>query len=594
MKRKVKTNSASGSLMRLFAFTRPYITLIVLSLLFAALGVVMTLAAPVLIGDAVDLIAGPGNVEFEKLPPVLIKLGIVIAAAAIFTALTAFFNNLITHRTASDLRVSLFCKLNRVPLSYTDSRSHGDIISRATSDIELVSEGLLHAFTQLFTGISTVICTLVFMLRATLQSNLHITLAVVLLTPLSLAVSTVIARGSYKYVSEQTRVQGEVLGFANEYAANQKAVRAFTCEDMVNGGFEEINTRLGKCGLAAQIYGALVNPVTRFVNAIIYAVVGVLGALAAVSGTMSVGALSMFLAYANQYTKPFNEISTVIAQLTSAMAAAGRVFELLDAPDETPDPPDALNVVSFEGSLSLRDVAFSYIPDRPLISGLNLEVSPGMRIAIVGPTGCGKTTLINLLMRFYEINSGSILLDGRDIRTLTRDSLRSGFGLVLQDTWLFTGTVRENIAYGRPDADDAMIEDAARRARAHRFISLMPEGYDTVITEDGGNLSQGQKQLLCIARVMLRDSPMLILDEATSNIDTLTELEVQRAFDELMRGRTSFIVAHRLSTIREADLILVMKDGKIVERGRHAELYAAGGEYRRLCEMSIMAPGVNA
>lgn len=565
---------------RLLKYIAPYRAFLILSLICAFASVACTLLAPVFIGDAVDLIVSKDNVGFDGIPPILVKLALTVAAGAVFGWLSSYFNNLITYRTVKDMRVKLFDKLSSVPLSYVDSNPHGDLINRVTNDIDLVSDGLLHAFTQLFTGVATILGTLGFMLSV----SPLITVAVVVLTPLSLFVASFIAKGSFKYFSAQTSAQGEILGFLNEYVGCARLIKAFCHEKSSRDKFGGINSKLYDCGLKAQIYSAIANPSTRFVNGLVYAAVGVIGGLLCISGSISVGGLSMFLSYANQYTKPFNEISGIVTQLQTALASASRVFDILDAKSEPEDGPDAAVVKPSDcsGHVKLENVCFSYSSDRKLIENLCLDAAPGSRIAIVGPTGCGKTTLINLLMRFYDVDSGRITIDGTDCADIRRDSLRSLYGMVLQETWLLNGTVRENIAYGRPGATDDEIKAAAKKARAHGFIRRLPDGYDTVITEDGGNLSQGQKQLLCIARVMLCDTPMLILDEATSNIDTRTEISVQRAFSEMMKGRTSFVVAHRLSTIREADQILVMRDGKIIEQGRHGELISKNGFYAGL------------
>ena len=567
-------------LSRLMRYTKPYLPYFVLSLLCSALAVIFTLFTPVLVGQAVDNIIGAGEVNFSALPPILIKFTICVAGSAVMTWTSSYFNSIITSRTVRDLRVRVFAKLHHMPLSYIDTNSHGGIVNRVTNDIDLVSDGMLSAFTQFFTGAATIIGTLIFMLRA----NVRIGLVVIILTPLSLLVASVIARGSYKYFTAQSAAQAELLGYIGEQFENQTLIGALRANGRSAEDFGEINARLYKCGLSAQIYSALANPCTRFVNALVYAAVGILGSLTAVAGGITVGGVSMFLTYANQYTKPFNEISGIVTQLQSALASAQRVFELLDSPDEPSDAPDAVSLSpdAVCGDISVRGVDFSYTPDRPLIENMSLDAPRGSRIAIVGPTGCGKTTLINLFMRFYDVTGGSITVDGHDIRSLTRSSLRSLYGMVLQDTWLVAGTVRENIAYGRPDASLEEIEAAAKAAHAHSFIKRLPNGYDTLIGEGSGSLSSGQRQLLCIARVMLRPSPMLILDEATSSIDTLTEIKIQKAFAAMMEGRTSFVVAHRLSTIRDADLILVMREGHIIEQGNHARLMAQGGFYSSL------------
>ena len=553
-------------LKRVLGFSRPYIGYLVLALISAVLSVGMTLYAPILIGRGIDQIIGPGNVDFKAILSDIAWLAGTVAVGALFQWLLAQCTNILAYRTVRDLRVSVFDKLERVPLKYIDSNAHGDLISRVVNDIDQVSDGLLQGFTQLFTGVVTILGTLGFMLSV----SPWIALVVVVLTPLSLFVSAFIAKRSYQKFREQSETRGELSGYAEELVGGQRIVKAFGYEQRAQETFEEINARLYDCGVKAQFYSSLTNPCTRFVNAMVYAAVGVCGAIAALRGGLTIGQLSAFLQYANQYTKPFNEISGVVTELQTAIACAGRVFEVLDSPDETPDPADAVVMAESKGQVNLHDVS------------LNLYANPGQRIAIVGPTGCGKTTIINLLMRFYDVDAGEILVDDVDIRHITRASLRGQFGMVLQDTWLFAGTVRENIAYGRPDATQEQVAAAAKAAHAHSFIKRLAQGYDTVLAEDGGNLSQGQRQLLSIARVMLTDPPMLILDEATSSIDTRTEIYVQRAFTRMMEGRTCFIVAHRLSTIREADCILVMRDGKIIEQGTHESLLRKDGYYAQL------------
>ncbi len=563
---------------RLLTYTRPYRGYLIAAMASALISVLLTLTVPVLIGDGVDCIVEAGNVDYKGLLRVLILLCASVAGTALFQWLMSYFTNVITYRTVKDLRIQLFQKLNGVPLRYIDQTAHGDFISRVVNDIDQVSDGLLQGFTQLFTGIVTIVGTLVFMLMA----NVWVALLVFVLTPLSLFVASFIAKNSYKHFRGQTAIQGELSGYVEELVANQKLVKAFNFEDRAETAFDGINRRLYDQGQKAQFFSSLSNPSTRFVNAVVYAAVGLTGAVSAIAGHISVGQISMFLSYAQQYTKPFNEVTGIITQLQTAFASAQRVFAVLDEPVETPDAPDAIVASGCKGQVDINGVDFSYDPARPLIENMNLKVRPGQRVAIVGPTGCGKTTLINLLMRFYDVNAGEISIDGTPIRSMTRNSMRSLFGMVLQESWLFSGTVRENIAYGKPDATDEEILAAARAAHAHSFIKRLPKGYDTIIAEDGGNLSQGQRQLLCIARVMLVDPPMLILDEATSNIDTRTEILVQEAFQKMMEGRTSFVVAHRLSTIREADVILVMNQGHVVEQGAHQELLAKGGFYANL------------
>ena len=572
-------------LKRLLSYTKPYRGFLVLALLCAVISVALSLLVPVLIGDAVDLIIGPGQVDFDGLPMILWWLAGGILGSSLFQWLMSYCTNVITYRTVKDLRIQLFNKLSAVPLKFIDQTAHGNIINRVVNDIDQVSDGLLQGFTQLFTGVVTILGTLLFMLFA----DPLITLVVVVLTPLSLFVASFIAKNSYKHFRNQTVTQGELTGYIEEMIGNQKLVKGFGYEERAEEKFGIINEKLYGQGQKAQFYSSLSNPCTRFVNAVVYAAVGIIGAVSAIYGRLTVGQISMFLSYANQYTKPFNEITGIVTQLQSAFASAQRVFAVLDEDPEIPDAPQALRKASCEGQVELSDVSFSYDPERPLIENLNLLVHPGNRIAIVGPTGCGKTTLINLLMRFYDVSEGAISVDRTDIRNITRDSLRGSYGMVLQESWLFSGTVRDNIAYGKPDATDEEVKAAAKAAHAHGFIRRLPNGYDTVIAEDGGNLSQGQRQLLCIARVMLVDPPMLILDEATSNIDTRTELYVQEAFQKMMEGRTSFIVAHRLSTIQNADTILVMDKGHIIEQGNHRELLHKRGFYYRLYNSQFAA-----
>ncbi len=565
-------------LKRLLSFTRPYLSHLALALFFAVVGVSMTLYAPVLTGRAIDLVAGKGAVDFQALKKILEALAGVVATAALSQWLMGLCTNKITYLTVRDIRVKAFDRLQKVPLRFIDTMPHGDILSRVAVDAEQVADGLLMGFTQLFTGIVTIFGTIGFMAVI----NVKITLLVVFVTPLSLFVANFIAKRTFKFFKVQSETRGEMTALINETVGNLKLVKAFGYEEKSREKFEEINARLQNCGVKALFFSSITNPCTRFVNGVVYTLVGIVGALSAVAGVLSVGQLSCFLSYANQYTKPFNEISGVIAELQSALASAKRLFEIIDATPETPDVEDAKILRRADGTVDLEHVYFSYVPEIKLIEDLSLNVKAGQKIAIVGKTGCGKTTLINLLMRFYDVNAGSISVSKTNVEEMTRDSLRAQFGMVLQETWLKSGTVRENIAYGKPDASDYEIVSAAVAAHADGFIKRLPDGYDTVIGEDGGSLSQGQKQLLCIARAMLSLPSMLILDEATSSIDTRTEIYVQKAFDEMMKGRTSFVVAHRLSTIRRADLILVMDSGRIVERGTHAELLEKGGFYANL------------
>lgn len=565
-------------LKRLLSFTRPYLSYLALALFFAVVGVSMTLYAPVLTGRAIDLVAGKGAVDFQALKAVLKILAVVVATAAASQWLMGLCTNKITYLTVRDIRVKAFDRLQKVPLRFIDTTPHGDILSRVAVDAEQVADGLLMGFTQLFTGVVTIFGTIGFMAAV----NVKITLLVVFVTPLSLFVANFIAKRTFKFFKAQSETRGEMTALINETVGNLKLVKAFGYESRSREKFDEINARLRDCGVRALFFSSITNPCTRFVNGVVYTLVGIVGALIAVAGVLTVGQLSCFLSYANQYTKPFNEISGVIAELQSALASAKRLFEIIDATPETPDAADAKVLGRADGTVDLEHVYFSYVPEIKLIEDLSLNVEAGRKIAIVGKTGCGKTTLINLLMRFYDVYSGSISVSGTNVEEMTRDSLRAQFGMVLQETWLKSGTVRENIAYGKPDASDYEIVSAAAAAHADGFIKRLPDGYDTVIGEDGGSLSQGQKQLLCIARAMLSLPSMLILDEATSSIDTRTEIYVQKAFDEMMKGRTSFVVAHRLSTIRRADLILVMDSGRIVERGTHAELLEKGGFYANL------------
>ena len=563
---------------RLLKFTKPYIGYLITALICALFSVTFTLLGPVLIGKGIDLIIGPNNVDFNGILKIIVILMATIILGALFQWLMSLCTNIVTQKTVKDLRITSFNKINEVPLRYIDSNPHGDIINRVVNDIDLISDGLLQGFTQLFTGIVTIIGTLLFMLSI----NVSIALVVVLVTPLSLFVASFIAKKSHNSFKVQSATRGELSGYIEEILGNQKVVKAFSYEDEAEEKFKEINARLYESGVKSQFYSSLTNPSTRFVNGIVYAAVGVIGALLAIKGKLTIGDISCFLSYANQYTKPFNEISGVVTELQTAFASAKRVFNLLDELPETPEDKDAISLVKADGYLEINNVNFSYSENKKLIENLNLKVKPGNRIAIVGPTGCGKTTIINLLMRFYDVTSGEIKVDNTNITHLTREGLRRNFGMVLQDTWLYSGTVKENIAYGKVDATDEEIIEAAKAAHAHNFIMRLPNGYDTLINDDGSNISQGQKQLLCIARVMLTKPPMLILDEATSSIDTRTEIYIQKAFDKMMEGRTSFIVAHRLSTIKEADLILVMNAGKIIEQGKHEQLLAANGFYANL------------
>ena len=576
-KNKLTPQQRKATLNRVLHKIRPYSAFVVCSLLVAAVSVAAQLYIPILCGDAIDKMLGKGNVDLAGVLRIAVSILVVAAVAALAQWLLSVCTNRITFSVSRDLRNEALRKIQTLPLSYLDSHPSGDIVSRMVADVDTFADGLLMGFTQLFSGILTILGTLLFMLR----ENVPITLVVVCITPLSLVVAGFLAKRSYGYFQSQSTVRGKQTALVNEMIEGQKVVQAFGHEAESLAAFDEVNGQLQDVSLKAIFFSSLTNPATRFVNNIVYAGVGLVGALYAVRGGITIGQLSVFLSYANQYTKPFNEISGVVTELQNALACAARVFELLDAEDQVPEAENAA-ALQPDGHVQLQDVSFRYLPDRPLIEGLSLDVQPGQRIAIVGPTGCGKTTLINLLMRFYDVNSGSIKVSGTDIRDVTRASLRGSYGMVLQDTWLRAGTVRENIAYGKPDATMDEVIAAAKAAHAHSFIRRLPDGYDTVIAEDGGNISQGQKQLLCIARVMLCLPPMLILDEATSSIDTRTEVRIQKAFARMMQGRTSFIVAHRLSTIREADVILVMKDGHIVEQGNHDQLLAQGGFYAKL------------
>lgn len=573
-----------GTLMKVLRYIRPYMHYVILSLLFAALSVILTLYAPILLGEAIDCIVGKGNVDFGEIFLILEKTACVIIVTGIAQWLMNLCNNQITYGVVKDIRLKAFKKLENLPLSYVDSHASGDTISRIITDVEQFSDGLLMGFSQFFTGAVTILATLLFMLSI----DVKISLVVVLITPLSFFVAGFIAKRTYMMFKKQSETRAKMTSLVNEMVGNQKVVQAFGYGGRASKRFDEINDTLKGYSLRAIFFSSITNPSTRFVNNLVYMGVGITGALSAITGAISVGQLSCFLTYANQYTKPFNEISGVVTELQNAFACAKRVFDFMEEEPETPDNADAVVLKEVEGNLSLCNVSFSYKKETPLLKDLNLEVKPGQKIAIVGPTGCGKTTLINLLMRFYDVNQGEIRMEGIDIRRLTRKSLRENYGMVLQETWLKSATIAENIAYGKPDATMEEIMVAAKEAHAHSFIMRMPEGYDTMISEEGGSLSQGQKQLLCIARVMLRLPPVLILDEATSSIDTRTEIQVQKAFEKLMEGRTSFIVAHRLSTIRTADRILVMKDGNIIEQGTHDELLSQGGFYKNLYESQFL------
>ena len=575
---KARTSTQRATLRRVLTYTADSRLYIVLSLIFAVVSVALTLYLPVLTGDAVDLIIGAGKVDFDQLMVIFLRMAIVIFLTALAQWVMSVCNNRITFRTVRSIREDAFRRLQRLPLKYIDGHPAGDVVSRIIADVDSFADGLLLGFTQLFTGVMTILITLFFMLRISVGT----TIVVVFVTPLSLFVAAFIAKRTYSMFRLQSTIRGEQTALINEMVSGQKVVQAFGQEKNVLNRFDEINTRLEGASLRATFFSSLTNPCTRFVNALVYAGVAIFGALSAVTNYMSIGQLTCFLTYANQYTKPFNEISGVVTELQNAIACAARIFELIDEPAESPDPEDALELTHADGYVQMEDVSFRYQAEQPLIESFNLSVAPGRRIAIVGPTGCGKTTLINLLMRFYDVDGGSIRVSGKDVRQITRRSLRRSYGMVLQDTWIRTGTIKENIALSRPDASMEEIIAAAKAAHAHSFIRRMPQGYDTLLQEDGSGLSEGQKQLLCIARAMLNLPPMLILDEATSSIDTRTELKIQNAFATMMQGRTSFIVAHRLSTIENADQILVMREGRIVEKGTHAELLRKGGFYAEL------------
>ena len=575
-----KTKSQSETLKKVFRFLGKYRIFVVLSILLAAVSVALTLYIPKLTGYAVDYIIGPGQVNLPGAVRVMIRIGICTLITALAQWLMNVCNNKMTYQVVQDIRNEAFRKIQVLPLKYIDRHPYGEVVSRVIADVDQFADGLLMGFTQLFTGIATIIGTFGFMLSV----NVKITFVVVLITPVSFFVANFIAKRTFAMFRQQSEIRGEQTGMIDEMIGNQKVVQAFGQGKKVTEEFDKVNEKLGKAYLRATFFSSITNPATRFVNSLVYTGVGITGAFAVVNGSLSVGQLSSFLSYANQYTKPFNEISGVVTEFQNAVACAQRIFDLIEEEPQKPEAPDAVELKDVKGNVKVQDVAFSYVSGQKLIRDFNLEVKPGQRIAIVGPTGCGKTTLINLLMRFYDVDAGSIKVEGVDIRDMTRRSLRAGYGMVLQDTWLKTGTIRDNITMGRPDAAEEEVIAAAKASHIHSFIRRLPKGYDTWITEDGGGLSRGQKQLLCIARVMLCRPPMLILDEATSSIDTRTEIKIQAAFAELMEGRTTFIVAHRLSTVREADVILVMKDGQIIEQGDHESLLAKGGFYKRLYE----------
>ncbi len=578
MKTERKRKSPPGTLKKVLRYIRRYWFFVALSMALAAVSVAASLYIPILTGNAVDLILSPGHVDFPGIFRILMEITVIVGITALAQWVMNVINNRITYRVVRDIRNEAFHKLQKLPLSYLDSHPAGEIVSRVIADVDQFADGLLMGFTQLFTGVLTILGTLFFMFSV----NAAISLVVVLVTPVSLLVAAFIARRTYQMFRLQSEVRGEQTGFVEEMVGEQKVVQAFGREEKALEQFDEINERLRKCSLRAIFFSSITNPSTRFVNSLVYTGVGVVGALSVIGGGLTVGQLSCFLSYANQYTKPFNEISGVVTELQNALACAGRVFELIEEEPQLPDAPDAVTLEEAAGQVDIANVSFAYRKDQRLIENFNLQVQPGQRVALVGPTGCGKTTVINLLMRFYDVDGGEISVDDTDIRRMTRKSLRKNYGMVLQDTWLKQGTIRENIAYGKPDATLDEVVQAAKAAHAHSFIKRLPQGYDTVIGEDGGAISQGQKQLLCIARVMLCLPPMLILDEATSSIDTRTEARIQKAFAKMMQGRTSFIVAHRLSTIRDADTILVMRDGHIIEQGNHQELLRRGGFYAEL------------
>lgn len=579
MKAKENKDKQKETLIKVLRYIKPYGFFLGLTIFMAVISVAFTLYLPILTGDAVDMLSSIGTAEFwPGLFAILQKMAVVIALTALSQWIMSICNNKIVYSIIQDIRKKAFRKLERLPLKYLDAHSHGDIVSRVVADVDQFADGLLIGFTQLFTGVITILGTLGFMLSV----NIGITVVVVVITPVSLLVAAFIARKTFSMFQLQSKTRGEQTALINEMVGNQKVVQAFNREDKTLEQFDEINARLEKCSLRAIFFSSLTNPCTRFVNSLVYTGVGLTGAFAVIRGGLSVGQLTCFLSYANQYTKPFNEISGVITELQNALACAARIFELIEEEAQVPDKENATVLCNVEGKVDISDVSFSYVPDRKLIEGLNLHVNPGQRIAIVGPTGCGKTTIINLLMRFYDVDQGAICVENTDIRDITRKSLRTSYGMVLQDTWLKRGTIRDNITVGKPEATQEEVIAAAKASHAHSFIRRLPNGYDTIIGEDGGSLSQGQKQLLCITRVMLSLPPMLILDEATSSIDTRTEVRIQKAFATMMEGRTSFIVAHRLSTIQNADVILVMKDGHIIEQGNHQELLAQKGFYAEL------------
>lgn len=577
-KTKEEAEKQKKTIKKLLRYIGRHSGLLVLSLLCAAISALLALYLPVLTGNAVDLVVGEGKVDFLSLKDVFFQMGIIIGITALAQWLMNIFNNRITYDVVRDIRKEAFEKIEKLPLAYLDRHPSGEIVSRIIADVDQFAEGLLLGFTQFFTGVLTIFGTLVFMLRI----NVLVALVVVIITPLSLFVAAFIAKNTHQMFVKQSETKAKQTAFIDEMIGNAKLVKAFSYEDEAEEEFQEINEDLKKCSLKAIFFSSTTNPATRFINGLVYTLVALTGGFRAMNGLLTIGELTCLLSYANQYTKPFNEISGVITELQNALACVGRIFELMEEPSEIPDAEDALVLKEVEGKVELQNVAFSYVPTQKLIENLNLSVKPGQRIAIVGPTGCGKTTIINLLMRFYDVNEGSLLVEETDIRKITRDSLRANYGMVLQETWLRAGTVKENITMGKPDATMEEIVAACKASYAHNFIKRLPDGYDTVLSEDGGNLSAGQKQLLCIARIMLTLPPMLILDEATSSIDTRTELKIQKAFQRMMEGRTSFIVAHRLSTIREADVILVMKDGHIIEQGNHDSLLKKGGFYSEL------------